>query len=364
MSTERRQVFEIPPMRLEVTEHRVRAKACPDCGVVTVGEFPPQVEPGVPYGAGFKGLMTYLSHQHLVPMERACEIMSEMFGQPVSQGTLANAIRTCAAGVESVVTTIKQAVVNTEVGHFDETGMDVAGQRDWLHVASTARLTYYAPHAKRGQVALDEIDRVSHFTGVSCHDGYASYPSYACAHALCNVHHLRELTAIAEQAGETWAGDLKALLLEMNTAVDTALLAGLERLPADQLVELPHRYHLILDHGVALHLYDEPLPSGRRGRTKQSKAKNLLDRLHLNHEAVLRFLSDFRVPFSNNQAERNLRMMKVPQKISGCFRTSTGVKAFCQIRSYLSTMHKQGLNLVSALKNVFSGHPISPVLSG
>lgn len=359
LTAERRQIFDLPPLKVEVTEHRVVAKDCPACGEPNLGSFPAEVRPGAQYGAGVKGLAVYLSHYHLLPSRRTCEILEDLLGQPIAEGTLQSALSVCADALAEIEAAIKQGVAQAAVGHFDETGMSVAGKRQWLHVASTAQLTHYAPHGKRGTEATTEIGILPVFGGTAVHDGLRSYLSYDCQHSLCNAHHLRELTFIHEQMGQAWAGEMKRVLVEIKAAVAAAQQRGAEALAASQLEEFERRYRAILDQGFVLEQAAPPPPTGRRGRKKQSKAKNLLDRLDRYRRETLAFMYDFAVPFDNNLAERDLRMMKVQQKISGCFRTTAGATAFCRIRGYISTLKKQGHQVLAALKSVFAGNPLS-----
>ena len=226
-------------------------------------------------------------------------------------------------------------------------------------MASTERLTHYAVHTKRSAAATDESDLLPKFTGVLVHDAWSSYWQYACEHALCNAHLWRELTAVAEPLGQAWAGAMKSLLCEIKQTVQTQRAAGQEGLAAQTAEPLLERYDPIIANGLAQNPRLERTTS-QRGRVKQSKPRNLLDRLQQRRVEVLRFMTDFRVPFDNNQAERDLRMTKVQQKVSGCFRSRLGAEAFCRIRSYLSTVRKHGLNVLSQIEAVFNGHPFMP----
>ncbi len=235
-----------------------------------------------------------------------------------------------------------------------------SGRLAWAHVASTGRLTHYAVQAKRGAEATDAVGILPHFTGVSVHDGWKPYWRYTrCRHALCNIHHLRELTFLEEQCQQTWAKELKALLREMKAAVEQARAAGLRSLPTAAHEALVTRYRALLAMGHAA----SPPPARRphqRGRVKQTPARNLLERLWLGQEEVLAFLDDFTIPFDNNQAERDVRMLKVQQKVSGSFRSDRGADAFACLRGYLSTLRKQGMALLAALETVVAGQPLYP----
>jgi transposase len=242
--------------------------------------------------------------------------------------------------------------------------MDVEGKRMWLHSASTPQLTHYACHDQRGATATKAIGILPAFGGRAIHDGFSSSWQYDCAHGLCNAHHLRELIFAHEQGQRMWAGQMKALLVEITRAVEIATAHAQTALAPTQVADYEQRYVAILQAGVEEEHHDPSPPSGQRGRKQQHKSKNLLDRLTQYQTETLAFMKDFAVPFDNNLAERDLRMMKVKQKISGCFRTTPGAQAFCRIRSYISTMKKQGHNAIAALKSVFLGTPLVPEVPG
>jgi transposase len=231
----------------------------------------------------------------------------------------------------------------------------------WVHVASTEELTHYAVHEKRGVEATKEIGILPFFKGVAMHDGLSSYWQYEqCVHALCNAHHLRELRFVEEEHKQEWAGQMKALLMEIEEAVREEAACGGTCLRPERVEEFERRYQRLVEAGLKAN--PPPERTGKRGRPKQSKGKNLVDRLDKHRGAVLRFMHDFRVPFDNNRAERDLRMVKVRQKISGGFRTRRGAQMFCRIRGYISTVRKQGKNVLAALESVFMGDPFVPSL--
>jgi Transposase and inactivated derivatives len=364
LGEERRQVFELPPLKLQVTEHWVVLKECPVCGSQTSGVFPEAVPAGASYGAGVKSLLTSLNQEHLVPSERSCQIFADLFGRAISEGTLQAAVELCAEALAETETRIKQGISGAPIAHFDETGMYVEEQRGWLHSASTLQLTHYAYHAKRGSAATREIGILPEFAGRAIHDAFSAYWRYGCEHGLCNAHHLRELIFVHEQLQRAWAGEMKQLLVDIKRAVETAKEQNRTALENEQINEYAQRYGAILKAGAEEEKKDAPPATGQRGPKKQSKSKNLLDRLAKYQAETLAFMHDFAVPFDNNLAERDLRMMKVKQKVSGCFRTTTGAQAFCRIRSYISTMKKQGHNVIAALKSVFSGTPLVPDIPG
>ena len=323
-----RQVHELPQQRLQVIEHQAEIKCCAQCDWLTRGQFPSEVNSPVQYGSGLKGLIVYLMDTQLLPSARTCEVLSEVFGCELSEGTLYNVRAQCFERLAPVEAQIKASITSSAVVHFDETGLRVKLKLWWLHVASTAHLTYYFVHPKRGRIAIDEMAVLPTFKGTSVHDGWQSYFLYSCLHSLCNTHHLRELRFIIERYEQVWAGQMITLLVEIKTAVEAAKLAAGTALSGPQLSEFERRYQTLLDDGFKANpppLVDDSTPK-KRGRMKQSPPKNLLDRLKAHQSAVLAFVDNFQVPFDNNQAERDVRMMKLKQKISGCFRSSLGAQ--------------------------------------
>ncbi|SRR6266496_1337589 len=358
--TERRQVVDLPPKRLVITEHQAEAKVCPVCQQVTQADFPQEVRAPVQYGPAFGAVAVYLVQQQLLPYERACEVMQDLLGPTMSAGTVQALVYRCAEHLVPVEERLKEALRQAEVLHQDETGLYVAGKRHWMHVSATEQLTHYQVHAKRGKEALDEIGILADFHGTSVHDGWQSYWQYGCDHALCNVHHLRELTFLSEEQQQVWADQMITLLLDIKAAVEQARAQGRTSLHPLEVQDWKARYEALLDEGYQANP-PEPPPVIKKGRRKQSAARNLLDRLSKHQEAVLLFLDNFAVPFDNSLAERDIRMVKVQQKISGCFRSLPGAQAFCRIRGYLSTLRKQGLPVLSALEQALCGHPVFPV---
>lgn len=274
------------------------------------------------------------------------------------QASIAQAAQTLAPSVKRIAV----AVSASPVVHFDEAGQRVGARLRWLHSAGTPLLTRYGAHDKRGRIAMDAFGILPAFQGVAVHDGWASYRDYACTHALCNAHHLRELIYLEETTEQAWPCKMVDFLCRAKDQADAAKLAQ-HPLARTQLSALRRQYAAILTQGER----DNP-PStqskGRRGRIKQSPAVNLLLRLRQHAEDVLRFLTDSRVPFDNNQAERDIRMPKLKQKTSGCFRTVTGAESFCTIRSYPATLRKQGRNVFHALTLAFQGQAPNPLPSG
>jgi transposase len=357
--------MDLPAKRLWVTEHRVEEKQCPTCHHLTRAPFPTTVLAPAQYGTGIQTLATYLVEGQAVPYARASQLLQELLGVQLSAGSIATFVKTCHQQLGEVETSLKAALVKAKVIHQDETGLRVGKTGWWVHVCSTDRLTHYAAHRSRGRPGMDAIGIAPRFAGTSVHDGLKSYDGYTCTQALCNVHHLRELTFVEEELKQLWARKMKDLLLEMKAAVEQAKALGQHDLEIPVLARFLRRYDELLAEGYQANPPPPPprkSEQGKRkpGRAKQSPARNLLDRFSQRKQEVLRFLHDFAVPFDNNQAERDLRMVKVQQKVSGCFRTEQGIAMFCRIRSYLSTLRKQGIALWSALHHTFSGNPVLP----
>ena len=359
---ERRQVHDLPPVRLVVTEHQALHVRCPACHAVSVGAFPAEAPSRAQYGPHLRALAVYLSEEQVGPLGRVQALLSDVFSVQLGRGTLVRWIQQAAAVLAPVEEQIKAALRQAPVLHVDETGVRRGGRLAWAHVASTPHVTHFAVHAQRGNAATDAIGILPGFRGVSVHDGWASYQRYAgCRHALCNVHHLRELTFLEEEEHQAWAKDLKELLLAMRTAAEQARTQGWAQVPEMPRLALHRQYRAVLAAGRAANPPPERARRpGQRGRRAQSPTRNLLDRLTLHEDQVLAFLDDLAIPFDNNQAERDLRGFKIQQKISGCFRSDPGALAYARIRGYLATMRKQGRALLAALETVFTGQPLAP----
>lgn len=366
---ERRQIQELPEVRLQVIEHRVEAVCCPACQHVTTTDFPVEVNAPAQYGPRMRALAVYLSQFQLLPMERIQEVCHDLLGCHLSEGTLANWIERAARTLEPTILILKGLLGGSQVNHVDETGARIKGLLHWFHVTATKWLTLYAWHRKRGTSAINQIGIVPDYRGRLMHDRWISYASYSCEHSLCGAHLLRDCLWIAEHDKQAWAQAMHDLLLRMLGVCHDVRARGAKALPRTQRDELVGDYFEILRQG-----YQEeraPLPPAtappepsssspkKAGRSKQTDAKNLLDALLKRAEQVLAFLDDLSLPFTNNLAERDLRMIKVQQKISGTFRSEEGATAFCVIRSYLSTMRKQGRSMLEALTAVFEGSPFS-----
>lgn len=360
---ERRQVFDIPPVKIEVTEHQAEIKEC-RCGHLNKAVFPEDVTAPVQYGPDIKAKAVYLRDYQLLPSERTCEVLQDFFGSGMGNGTLENVTNKCSQILEEPVERIRQHIIESAVVNFDETGCRVDGKNQWLHVAGTPKLTYYQIHPRRGCEGMDEMGILPNFKGTAVHDFWKPYFKYNCKHGLCNAHHLRELTFVYEVQGWVWAKHMIDCLLDIKKVVDEAKIV-IDGLPEKQIREFEERYKEIIKQGYAQNpLKNEPASIKKRGRQKKSKARNLLERLDHHREKTLAFMYDFNVPFDNNLGERDERMMKVKQKISGCFRSEDGGKFFSRIRSYISTARKNELSAIESLKRALAGAPFMPAPGG
>lgn len=359
---ERRQVFDLPEVRLEVTEHQAEVKICPQCQQTTTASFPPEVSQPTQYGKRIKSQMAYFHEYQLLPLKRTQETFKDLYGQSVGEGTIVSACKELAAKVKPANEAIKKHLTYNElVECFDETGLRIEGALHWLHVACTRLLTYYEAHKKRGKEAMDAIGILPNFTGRAIHDGLKAYFQYPqLQHGLCNEHHLRSFDFLEERHPQKWVNALSDLILEIKATVDKAKEKSKTKLSPKIIANFSARYDVLLKQGFKKNKPPKVEEPAKRGRPKQSFAKNLLDHLFNHKESVLAFMHDFNVPFDNNQAERDIRMMKVKQKISGCFRSGHGSKTFCAIRGYISTARKNDQPVLDVLYTAFEGHPYIP----
>lgn len=362
LAPEARQVIELPTLGCTVTEHRVQRLRC-RCGKEHSGQFPASVSQPVQYGPRIKAAAVYLTQYQQLPIERTAQALADLFGIPLSAGTVQHSIAQAAHALTPAAEQLRQALRAAAVLHVDDTSMHVGRSTHWLHSASTASLTWYGADPQRGKPALDRLGILPAFQGVAVHDGWRPYADYPCQHALCNAHHLRELIFIVETTGQRWAQHLIDLLCGAKAEAEASLARGKQSLSRQRLTYYRQRSQALVEQGLRLNPRQgrDPQRVEVRGRIKQSFAYNLLARLKRYPEQVWRFIADHRVPFDNNQAERDLRMPKLKQKISGCWRTAAGLQAYCMIRSYLASLRKQQRPLFEALTLCFAGAPPSPL---
>ena len=347
---ESRQVFDIDISRV-VTEYR--AQILEDAnGKQFIATFPEGVTKSVQYGTGLKAHSVYMSQFQLIPYNRVQDYFADQLHIPVSEGSIFNFNMEAFRLLADFENHVKTKLAVSDVAHADETGINIGGKRHWLHCVSNDDWTFYHPHQKRGLDAINDMGILPEFKGILCHDHWKPYYKIDCTHALCNAHHLRELTRAFEQDGQKWAQELSNLLVTINNKVIDAGGA----LDAVNARKYRLKYRKIIKKGeIECPEPVRPKKKGKRGRIKKSKSRNLLVRLRDYENDTLRFMENALVPFSNNLGENDIRMTKVQQKISGCFRSIDGAKIFCLVRSYLSTCRKQGIKSSHALALLFNG---------
>lgn len=355
---QRRQVFELPPVQATVTEHRVERRRCA-CGTETTAPFPFEATGPTCYGPNLRALVCYLVVRQHIPIKRVADLMRDAYGIPVSSGTIVAMVKEGAERLDAFLASLRDQLGRADVVHADETGLRVEASLYWVHSVSTALFTLYHLDKRRGVVAMDAMGVLARLSGVVVHDGWSPYRKYtAVAHALCNAHHLRELDGIGEVDQQGWATDMVAFLVDTWHRVLDARATGATSFSAGELAGIRSSYDTIITAGHGAN--PAPPPTGRRGRPKKTKAANLLGRLDTYADDVLRFATDFAVPFDNNEAERQVRMVKVQQKISGGFRTEDGATAWLAVRSYLATVMKNGVNSLAALQRLMIKDPWMP----
>ena len=347
---ETRQVFDIDISRV-VTEYRAQV-LIDDKGNRFVATFPEGVTKAVQYGTGLKAHSVYMSQFQLIPFNRIQDHFSDQMHIPISEGSIFNFNKEAFGLLDDFEKRAKHQLMASDLAHADETGVNIGGTRHWLHCVSNESWTLYYPHEKRGMEAFNDMGVLPGFKGVLCHDHWKPYYKLDCTHALCNAHHLRELTRAEEQDGQVWAKKLGDFLETINCKVTEA--GGVLNARESQKYRL--KYRALLKQGeIECPEPIRPKEKVKRGRIKRSKSRNLLERLRDFEQDVLRFMDNERVPFTNNRGENDIRMTKVQQKISGCFRSMDGAKIFCRIRSYLSTCRKHGVKSSQALELLFDG---------
>ena len=353
---ERRQVFDLPPMRVRVTEHRLIARRC-TCGATTCGTAPAGVTAPVQYGPRVTAIIVYLYVGQFLSKKRTAAALAELFGTPVSEGTVAAMTARAAEGLEEFLNHVTDRLAEAEVAGFDETGLRVAGRLHWVHCARTGKYTLITCHPKRGRAGINDAGVLSRFRGIAVHDAWAPYDTYLdVAHQLCCAHAQRELAGVADAAPVEnewcWAAQAADALVAMQKLVTEAIAAGADTIDPDALTTQIHRYHSAAQVGIS--------QSAARSDAVMKKHHALARRLIDRQDDYLRFTRDWRVPADNNGTERDIRMIKLRQKVSGCLRTLTGAQQFCAIRSYLSTAAKHGKHFFDTLVMLTDGRPWLP----
>lgn len=348
-----KQLFDLILSPLFVTEYRGEIKEC-NCGKIHYPEFPKNIKNETQYGSNIKAFTVYLKQYGFISYDRISELFKDIFNIEISQGTLVNFVNECSKNLEPVVCKIKEKLQKSDVCHFDESGLRIEGKLNWLHTAGTNGLTYYYPHSNRGYEAMISMGILPYFTGVAIHDGWKSYSQFInCLHGLCNQHHLRELTFF-EEKDEKWAKKIKDCLLSAKKEKDKQ-----SYIPEKRYLAYKNRLRRLIYEGIKLHP-EKRKTNRNRGRPKQSKEFNLLRRLRDNIDSVLCFLKNPSVPFTNNRAEQDVRMVKIQQKVSGTFRSIEGAFSFCITRSYISSLKKCSNSVFEALASVWSTNIILP----
>jgi transposase len=347
---EARQVFDFNVTKI-VTEYRAQVLE-DESGTRYVAEFPAYVKTDVQYGYRVKAHAVYLSQFQLLPYARIQSYFEEKVSLPISMGSIFNFNKEAYLLLEKFETIAKSQLIGEKVLNADETGINVNKKTIWLHSVSSSLWSYFYPHEKRGREAMDKMGVLPNYSGTLIHDHWKPYYIYLCIHGLCNGHHIRELKYAAQEDKQSWAAKMRSLLLEINDAVET----DAKVLPAKICAEYRIKYRKIIKAGERECPLPEPIIKPKRGRIKKSKSRNLLERLRDFENDVLRFMEDPLVPFTNNRGENDLRMTKVQQKISGCFRSMEGAYIFCRIRSYLLTCQKHEVKMTEALELLLQGN--------
>lgn len=358
VGVERRQVFDLPPITVRVTEHQLIARHC-GCGTTTCGTAPEGVVAPVQYGPRITAIVLYLYIGQFLSKKRTAQALAELFGTPVGEGTVATMTTRAAGGLDTFLAEVADHIAASEVAGFDETGLRVAGTLHWVHCARTGKYTLLTCHPKRGTQGIDDAGVLTRFRGVAVHDAWAPYDTYVdAAHQLCCAHAQRELAAVADTAGPDadwcWATQAGDALVAMQKLVAEAIAAGADALAPDALDKQVQLFRSAVQIGIT----STAVRSDKVMKKHHALARRLADR----QDDYLRFTTDWRIPPDNNGSERDIRMIKLRQKVSGCLRTLTGAQQFCAIRSYLSTAAKHGRNFFDTLVMLAEGHPWLPAI--
>jgi len=358
--TENRQTIDVILTKY-TEEFQAEIKDCPDCHTTNTAIFPENVTNNVQYGDKLKSIIIYLMVYNFIPVERLSEICKDLFDIPISQGTIVNTSNKCSNRLLPFEIWVKEKLKKSNVLDFDESGVRIAGILHWLHNTSNDKYTLYVPHRKRGKEAMDEINILPEYKGYAIHDYWQSYLDYNCGHGLCNAHHLRELTFIHEELNQNWALKMKKLLLEIKNETDKAKIKN-KLISAKRMLFFENKFKRIYYEGFKNNPYRKTKIK-RRGKKFKGKALNLLERFKFKMKETLAFMYNINVPFDNNQAERDIRMIKVQQKVSGCFRSMQGAINFLRIRSFISTVKKHKINILDSIEKILKKQNFFAILA-
>lgn len=340
-----RQVFDLPPIKIQVTEHRAAQKICTACGTQNTAKFPEGVTQKAQYGNNLKSLCVYLQNYQMLPYARCKEFIADLTGHHLSTGSLSNFQQVCVNRLEGYEQEIKKQLLQSPILHADETGIRLNGKISWMHVISNKSISYFAHHLNRGRQAMDDIGVLALYKGNLIHDRFSSYFGYGCEHSICNAHILRDLIYVEEAFNATWAKQIKALLLEAKKTKEKN-----PNLKASYYSKVFNKYVSLI----------RPVIKNYDTKFKKTDAQRLAFALEKHKYLVLKFIKQPEIPFDNNQAERDLRMIKVKQKVSGCFRAKTHASYFACIRGYITTLKKNKENVLENIRNAFLENPFIP----
>jgi len=358
-----KQQFDIPKIKIEVTQYQQHSKTCPCCNTVNKPDFPANLKSYVQYGDNIKAFIAYLNTYQMLPYDRISELLEDFVSHKISSGTIYNMLNNFYDKLEPFENDIKDLLLKSEVINVDETGNRVKNKLHWTHTVSSSIATYYMIHKKRGKDAIEDMAILPNFKGIAVHDHWKPYNKYLCTHSFCNAHHLRELIGIVQNEDVRWAFDMHSLLTNMNNYIYNLNENDKSSPSKGKIQQFYQQYDKICE--AALKFYPPPHnPTNSKRKLKQCKGKNLLDRFIIYKDETLRFFTNLLVPFTNNLAERDLRMIKVKEKISGCFASFKGAQIFNRIRSYISTVKKNNRSVLDELNNILIGKYYVPNLVG
>jgi len=357
----KRQSFDLPEIKMMVTQFEQHAKVCPCCSAVNTKAFPKRVRATTQYGDNLRSFIAYCNTYQMIPYDRISEMIEDLTSHRLSNGTIYNTLNSYYRKLESYEESIKVLAHKEKVIHCDETGVNVKGTLHWIHTVSSDTMTYYMPHKKRGTVAMDAMGILPTYLHTAVHDHWSPYNKYGCKHSFCNAHHLRELNFISQSEKVIWSQNMHVLLTTINKEVHKAKKKNKTAFPKQKVTKFTQYYDDICKGAMVYYPPPHNTTKKIKGRSAQAKGKNLLDRFVKHKEEVLRFSTDFNIPFTNNLAERDLRMIKVKEKISGTFASFKGAEIFSRIRGYISTVKKNNRSVLEELNNVLKGKPYIPV---